>query len=81
MKAALRVIAACVNVMLFLLSSSNLARLLILVTTLGAWWWLSDYYFAQRGSFLVWRSPARAPARSVLRCLFREGIQHAARNR
>ena len=46
MKAALRVIAACVNVMLFLLSSSNLARLLILVTTLGAWWWLSDYYFA-----------------------------------
>jgi hypothetical protein len=46
MKAALRVVSACVNVMLFLLSSSNAARLLVLLTTLGAWWWLSDYYFA-----------------------------------
>ena len=46
MKAALRVVTACVNVMLFLLSSSNAARLLALLTTLGAWWWLSDYYFA-----------------------------------
>ena len=46
MKAALRVVTACVNVMLFLLSSSNAARLLVLLTTLGAWWWLSDYYFA-----------------------------------